>query len=558
MTGSTHSICVFCGSSPGSRPEYIGAATEVGYEMAKTTSWRLVYGGGNRGCMGAVASAYVEANGSVLGVIPEAMLQHPPRGHPTTSDEGKGPELLKPQVQGAGRLDTVLAPDMHARKKRMAAESDLGFVALPGGYGTFEEVFEMVTWTQLGIHRKPIILVNVAGFFEPLRVLVQKAIEDEFIAAAGRHIISFVDEADARREGGWGKAVVAQVQKANKELQASNMQGYFDWRSKPKADEADTENKRPALLRDTPAEQLSVDVKALTFAFAEDKAPALQNCNLSLTRGSRCLLIGANGAGKSTILRLLAGKRMPSKGAHMRVFGKDVFFDAPGGITYLGTEWAMNPVVRSDIRVAAFLDSVGGYRHKERRDRLLDILDVDTNWRMHAISDGERRRVQLTMGLMEPWDILLLDEVTVDLDVQVRSDLLSFLAKETETRGATIIYATHIFDGLEDFPTHLVHMRHGTTTTDQPVDWPPHVDGAEQIKMLPAIWHGHHPGAQSSEPHPPSLFETALAWLREDRQLRAETEAKAGSVTRGARRDATETDSERFFSKYDYSQTVSR
>lgn len=99
----------------------------------------------------------------------------------------------------------------------------------------------------------------------------------------------------------------------------------------------------------------------------------------------------------------------------------------------------MNPVVRSDITVSHFLNSVGGYRHKERRDRLLDILDVDVSWRMHQISDGERRRVQLTMGLMEEWTVLLLDEVTVDLDVQVRADLLDFLMRETKERGATII-----------------------------------------------------------------------------------------------------------------------
>ena len=72
---------------------------------------------------------------------------------------------------------------------------------------------------------------------------------------------------------------------------------------------------------------------------------------------------------------------------------------------------AMNPVVRGDIVVSTFLDSVGGYRHKERRDKLLDILDVDLDWHMHTISDGERRRVQLCMGLMAPWDVLLLDEV---------------------------------------------------------------------------------------------------------------------------------------------------
>jgi CCR4-NOT complex subunit CAF16 len=99
----------------------------------------------------------------------------------------------------------------------------------------------------------------------------------------------------------------------------------------------------------------------------------------------------------------------------------------------------MNPVVRSDIVVSHFLDSVGGYRYKGRRDHLLDLLDVDLDWHMHNISDGERRRVQLCMGLMAPWDVLLLDEVTVDLDVLVRHELLEFLKRDSEERGATII-----------------------------------------------------------------------------------------------------------------------
>ena len=96
-----------------------------------------------------------------------------------------------------------------------------------------------------------------------------------------------------------------------------------------------------------------------------------------------------------------------------------------------------------------------------RRDELVRILDIDLAWRMHAVSDGERRRVQLAMGLLRPWRILLLDEITVDLDLLSRSNFLDFLKRETEQRPCTIVYATHILDNLADWPTHLVHMSLG-------------------------------------------------------------------------------------------------
>ena len=91
----------------------------------------------------------------------------------------------------------------------------------------------------------------------------------------------------------------------------------------------------------------------------------------------------------------------------------------------------------------------------------MTILDIDLRWRMHAVSDGERRRVQLAMGLLRPWTILLLDEITVDLDLLSRRNFLEFLKKETATRPCTIVYATHILDNLADWPTHLVHMHLG-------------------------------------------------------------------------------------------------
>ncbi|KAL4075883.1 P-loop containing nucleoside triphosphate hydrolase protein [Scleroderma yunnanense] len=271
-------------------------------------------------------------------------------------------------------------------------------------------------------------------------------------------------------------------------------------------------------------------VEGLTYHHDPTRPPSLRDISLHLPPGSRTILVGANGAGKSTLLQILAGKRLV-KNANIRIKDRDVFRDSPSGVTFLGTEWAMNPVVRGDISVSAFLDSVGGYRHKARRDHLLDILDVDLDWHMHTISDGERRRVQLCMGLMAPWDVLLLDEVTVDLDVLVRDELLTFLKRDSIERCATILYATHIFDGLDSFPTHVVHMRLGYFVTEL-TPWP------------------YDSSAVSTTPL--SLYRTALHWLKEDREHRLGLE-RQGRKTRGARRNETvPTDSETFYKKYDY------
>ncbi|KIP10393.1 hypothetical protein PHLGIDRAFT_101292 [Phlebiopsis gigantea 11061_1 CR5-6] len=281
----------------------------------------------------------------------------------------------------------------------------------------------------------------------------------------------------------------------------------------------------------------SPEINVVNLTFSHNSAdsrvePSLVDINISLPKGSRTILVGANGAGKSTLLQILAGKRLISKeGTLVLIKGKDVFRQYPEGVTFLGTEWAMNPVVRGDIVVEDFLNSVGGYRHKDRRDKLLDILDVDLDWHMHKISDGERRRVQLVMGLMADWDVLLLDEVTVDLDVLVRDDLLKFLKRDSEERGATILYATHIFDGLNEFPTHVAHMRLGSFVT-LPTSWP-----FEDFSVA-------GPNTQ--------LYGVALQWLREDRDFRRELEKK-GRKVRGARKDDVPVDSETFYKKYDYS-----
>lgn len=157
---------------------------------------------------------------------------------------------------------------------------------------------------------------------------------------------------------------------------------------------------------------------------------------------------------------MLSGKRLAPTGT-VSIAGVDPFKHGLEGVTYLGLEWVLNPIVRTDIDVPTLLASVGGDYYTDRRDELVRILDIDLRWRMHAVSDGERRRVQLAMGLLRPWRILLLDEITVDLDLLSRSNFLLFLKRETAIRPCTIVYATHILDNLAQWPTHLVHMHMG-------------------------------------------------------------------------------------------------
>ncbi|KAI9641371.1 CCR4-NOT regulatory complex component [Ciborinia camelliae] len=203
----------------------------------------------------------------------------------------------------------------------------------------------------------------------------------------------------------------------------------------------------------------SIEVKNLTYKFP-DSSLGLVDITLSLPPSSRTLLIGANGAGKTTLLRLLSGKRLAPTST-ISISGLDPFKDSLVGVTYLGLEWVLNPIVRTDIGVRELLASVGGTHYPQRRDELVGVLDIDLEWRMHQVSDGERRRVQLAMGLIRPWRILLLDEITVDLDLLSRKRFLDFLKEETEKRRCTIVYATHILDNLAGWPTDLVHMSLG-------------------------------------------------------------------------------------------------
>lgn len=254
-----------------------------------------------------------------------------------------------------------------------------------------------------------------------------------------------------------------------------------------------------ALENKATAKAPSIEVCRLSYKFP-DGSSGLTDISLSLPAGSRTLLIGANGAGKTTLLRLLSGKRLAPSNT-ISVCGIDPFKHGLEGVTYLGVEWVLNSIVRTDIDVPTLLSSVGGDAFPERRDELVHILDIDMAWRMHAVSDGERRRVQLAMGLIRPWQVLLLDEITVDLDLLSRSNFLAFLRRETESRPCTIVYATHILDNLAQWPTHLVHMHLGQAKQCGPM---------ENFK-------GDVPQSTSENS---VLGELVLKWLKEDLESR--------------------------------------
>ena len=216
-----------------------------------------------------------------------------------------------------------------------------------------------------------------------------------------------------------------------------------------------------AAMTDVPA----ISVRNLHFAYRGDPREVLGGVNLDVAPGRRVLMIGANGAGKTTLLRILAGKHMVDA-ATVQVLGMSAFHDPrlSSRLEFLGGRFPFEVDLRVDEILARQIDV-----DPARRDRLIDVLGVDVGWHMHAVSDGQRRRVQLLLGLMRPRDVLFLDEITTDLDLIARSDLLAFLREETCVRGTTIVYATHIFDTLDRWATDLIYLVAGKIVFDGPL-----------------------------------------------------------------------------------------
>ena len=165
-------ICVFCGSQSGTDQRYSKAAVELG-ELLAARGHGLVYGGGHIGLMGSIADTVMQAGGTVNGVIPKPLTER---------------ELA---FEAVTRLHVVSS--MHERKALMASLSD-AFIAMPGGFGTLEELFEVIAWAQLGIHRKPIGILNVAGFYDSLKVFVEHSITEGFVKSQYRGLFVIADQ----------------------------------------------------------------------------------------------------------------------------------------------------------------------------------------------------------------------------------------------------------------------------------------------------------------------------------------------------------------------------
>jgi len=330
-----------------------------------------------------------------------------------------------------------------------------------------------------------------------------------------------------------------------------------------------------------------VDLRFAYGGSASNGPLLLDGFTLSLPAGARCLLVGANGAGKekkrfqissnsfdarnplslelfsslslslnfslsfslkpgkTTLLQVVAGHHMVPRSA-VSVLGRPAFHDtslvASGDLSYLGAAWRKDVAfagygvpLQGDLGAGEILSRVPGV-DPARRERLVSLLGIDPNWRLLRLSDGQRRRVQVAMGLLKPFKVLLLDEVTVDMDVLGRLDLLAFLAEECETRGAVVVYATHIFDGLQGWATHLAHVSKGKLLRGGVVsEVAPEMDSGSWRSGTGGGGGGGGGGEGSSSDasgsataKPRKLLTVVEAWLRSERdEARAEKKKRA-------------------------------
>jgi CCR4-NOT complex subunit CAF16 len=204
--------------------------------------------------------------------------------------------------------------------------------------------------------------------------------------------------------------------------------------------------------------QWAVEIDGLSFSYPE--SPLFDQISVKIPVGSRTLLLGGNGVGKSTLLRILGGLHLVPREV-LRIRGKSPFYDLATSTETALLEDEFD--IHVDIQVSELLAGRQSVKADPKRQKqLMDLLAIDPRWHMHRVSEGQKRRVQLLLALRERHQVLLMDEITTHLDVVARADLLEWLKQDSNKNGTTLIYATHIFDGLWEkgshWPTHLLQL----------------------------------------------------------------------------------------------------
>ena len=208
-----------------------------------------------------------------------------------------------------------------------------------------------------------------------------------------------------------------------------------------------------------------MSVKICNMNFNLENSNIFNNVNLEIEKGTRNILVGANGAGKTTLLKLLAGKHLCE---NILVLDKHSFRDTTLNFkrSFLSPNWGTRNIAFAgnsvqmmvDLRVDEMMIDLQR-QYSERAKELLDVLEIEKEWRLPQLSDGQRRRVQIFLGLIRPVEIILLDEITNVLDIVIREKLMNWLKKESIQNKTTIIYATHIFDGLDGWYSNVVLVK---------------------------------------------------------------------------------------------------
>ena len=208
-----------------------------------------------------------------------------------------------------------------------------------------------------------------------------------------------------------------------------------------------------------------VTIRNLHFSYDKGK-PNIIGLNCVIERNSKVILVGANGAGKSTLLRILTGQIfMGIQSDEFSVNGKSKVNDQFNGVAYLGGTWKRRRTGFEGVCpytmdcAASEMMTAWQEQFKERRDELVKVLGINLNWRMHECSDGQRKKVRIMIKLLRPWKLCVIDEFAADLDIFSRKRFFDYLSRECESRGASVVYCTHIFDQADEWATHVAFMQ---------------------------------------------------------------------------------------------------